>query len=122
MTTKALSSSGGLNNPTNNVGFTKSLTNRSESPNRMNKSCAVMRSYASFVLSSFAPKQSIVASNNPTIDALSESGMRSNRGNVARTCPRGDGSCGKESWEGKKGKSSLAVPNTGAVASSPSGE
>ena len=45
------------------------------------------------------------------MDALSSRGSLSNRGNVASTCPKGEGKVGKGD-----------VENTGAVASKPKGE
>jgi len=51
-----------------------------------------MRSYAANVASFLY--MSMVASSRPAMLTLSATGMRSNSGNVARTCPSGDGSSG----------------------------
>ena len=98
MTTKALSSSGGLNNPTRRVGVIKSDTRRLERPNRMNNSWAVIRSYISCTVSS-PPKQSMVANKRPAIEARSCNGMRSKSEKVDTTCPNGEGRVGKDCSE-----------------------
>ena len=107
MTTAADNSSGGLNNPTSSVGRMKSSTNRSLSPMRMNNSCAVSLSYASNVFSSRF--KSSIAYSKPTIDARSVNGRRLKLSNVAKICPKGLGNATES-------------PNTGAVASNPSGD
>ena len=109
MTRAALSSSGGLKRPTKRVGRMKSSTSLFDIPIRINRSCAVILSYAAKVRSSLSISR--IAKRSPIIDALSSSGSRSNKGNVARTCPSGEGKVGKFDAE-----------KTGAVASNPNGE
>ena len=70
----------------------KSSTRRLLSPILMNRSCAVILSYASNVSSSL-PKSSI-AYSKPTIVTRSSSGSRLKLSNVANTCPNGEGNCG----------------------------